>query len=577
MSVTFVVVTVVLRDRALITDGPAVSPHTLDHLPGSAVRGMLASVCRPDEIELLIADGAVESAPGLPVLSMRATHDAAEMIAAVAYPAPRTTVGIEDDWGGAELADARTIDTGPTTRLSPVAGLMVSSPDPEVAARPAAPSTSTHQRLHRGDTAPGPFTETVLEPGAGFEIRLRIADHVADPEPIVAALREVLTRPGLRIGSGADGAYGGKLTVLSIATAVDRPWSRPSPATAAGQPVHLVLVTPALVRNPHTGECDPAALARDVEETLSAAASSAVGAQIRVTVTEPAPSVGSVRVGGFHRGYRGLRPEHWAATAGSVVTVTLDTPLPGQVWDRILSHRIGERTVDGFGLLRIDPHPADWVEEAAPLHHTTGPGARLADGSEAPAVDHADPAVRLFRHTLFRHGADTAVPELAIRLARKTVRIPRHSTLSRIRVLVPSLSWDRDGAAGDLAAVHTLLTSYRREEGASDDTRPAADALTKCRIRWDTETTWSLFEFLHQLTAPDPDPALSILRRTRDPLDPYGEAMLPDLLAEHSLVTAHRAAREGDAASWIDDHHVSLRHALVATLIHALSTGKEQA
>ncbi|GAA3130920.1 hypothetical protein GCM10020255_004660 [Rhodococcus baikonurensis] len=59
MTALFAVAVVALRDRALITDAPAVSPHTLDHLPGRAIRGMLASVCTPTELDLLIAEESV--------------------------------------------------------------------------------------------------------------------------------------------------------------------------------------------------------------------------------------------------------------------------------------------------------------------------------------------------------------------------------------------------------------------------------------------------------------------------------------------------------------------------------------
>lgn len=581
MSVTYVVVTVVLKDRALVTNGRAVSPHTLDHLPAPAIRGMLASVCSDAEIDLLIAGDAVLSAPGLPLMRIpRTGNDPSDTVAAQAYPAPRTTVGIEDDFGFVTLDDARTLDSDSGMRTSPVSGSMVCSPAADVEAQPATVPTSTHQRLQRSrtpGTAPGPFTETVLEPGTWFEIRLRIADHL-DPGPVVETLEAVLARPNLRIGSGSHGAYGGDLQVKSVHTVTDRPWSQPSRATTAGQPVHLVSVTPALVRDRHTGEYDPAALGDHVTEMLSEAIGSALEAPVRVTVCDPAPSIGSVRVGGFHRGYKGLRPEHWAAAPGSVVTVTTNMPVPGPVWDHVLGRRIGDRTVDGFGVLRIDPAPTSWNEKGAPRYsdsHDETRVVRLADGTVAPAVDPADPDVRHLRHILFRNGADSAIRDLAVFLARRSTRIPGNSTLSRVRAALPSASWDLDSARGDLAAAHALLGSLTSDD-VPDEARPAAAALTACVMDWDTATRWSLFDVLAELTAPGYDPATSILRRTLDRTGDLGAGLtLPAALAKHRLSAGDLP--HADVAAWIDTQHLQLRHALAVNLLYALRTGKEPA
>lgn len=582
MSVTYVVVTVVLKDRALVTDGRAVSPHTLDHLPAPAIRGMLASVCTDAEIDLLIAGEAVLSAPGLPIMRIpRTGSDPADTVPVQAYPVPRTTVGLEDDFGFATVADARTVASTSGVRIFPVSGAMVCSPAADVDAQPGSVPTSTHQRLQRSrppGTAPGPFTETVLEPGTWFEIRLRIADHVDDPGPVVETLEAVLARPTLRIGSGAYSAYGGDLQVKGVEPVTDRPWSQPSRATTAGQPVHLVSVTPALVRDRHTGEYDPAALPDHVAEMLSAAIGSALEQPVRVTTCDPAPSIGSVRVGGFHRGYKGLRPEHWAAAAGSVVTVTTDVPVPGPVWDQALGQRVGERTVDGFGLLRIDPAPTNWNEKGAPRYsdsHDETRVVRLADGTVAPAADHTDPDVRHLRHILFRNGADDAIADLAVLLARRSERIPGNSTLARVRAALPAASWDIDAARHDLAAAHALLGSFTSGD-VPDTARPAAAALTACVIRWDTATTWTLLDVLTELTASDYDPATSILRRTLDPAGDLGAGLtLPAALVKHRLSTGDPA--QVDVAAWIDEQQLPLRHALAANLLHALRTGKEPA
>lgn len=589
MSVTFVVVTVVLNDRALITDGPAVSPHTLEHLPGPALRGMVAAACTDAERELLIAGEAVLFAPALPLMRIpRTSSDPQDTVATVAYPAPRTTVGIADEYGVVELDDARTLSTNSEMRTFPVTGAMVCSPAADVDARPAAVPTSTHRRLsgsQRPDTVTGMYTQTVLEPGTWFRTRLRLADHIDDPEPVVDTLRAVLARAKppaagqpslLRIGSGASSAYGGDVHIQSVTTVTDRPWDRPSPSTAANQSVHLVTVTPALVRDRRTGEHDPAALGEHVTDMLTEVISAALGTPVRVRIAAPAPSIGSVLAGGFHRGYRGLRPEHWAAAAGSVVTVTTDVPIPGTVWDRALCRRIGDRTVDGFGVVRIDSAPSHWNEESAPRYrgdHDEHRVVRLADGTLAPDVDYADPEVRRFQDRLFREGSDGALGDLAVLLARRAERIPSNSTLARLATVLPSTSWDIKAARSDLAAAHALLGSLTSDE-VPDKTRPAAAALRACILEWDEATRWTLFDVLDQLTAPGYDPVTSILRRTADQVGNDAAALaLPAALVEHSL--AHGDQAHQDVVTWIDEHQVPLRHALAVTLLHALRTGKE--
>ncbi|GAA3130911.1 hypothetical protein GCM10020255_004650 [Rhodococcus baikonurensis] len=228
----------------------------------------------------------------------------------LAYPAARTIVSVDQGRGSYDLDDARTVQTrDPATKIGPVAGLIVE----DVEARQVALPTSTHQRLQRrkGNAPGGPFTETVLEPGTVFEIRFRLADHVSDPEKVLDTLESVLTRPGLQIGSSAHAAYGGDLTLVSFTYAENEPWSDAPTDTAADEPVHLALVTPALVRNTHTGEHDPAALPAAVTANLSRIFGNALGRPVSVTIaTGLPPSIGSTRIGGFDRGYRGFDPNH---------------------------------------------------------------------------------------------------------------------------------------------------------------------------------------------------------------------------------------------------------------------------
>lgn len=579
MTALFAVAVVALRDRALITDAPAVSPHTLDHLPGRAIRGMLASVCTPTELDLLIAEESVLCGPGLPAVptpepdfSLRGHQ--------LAYPAARTIVSVDQGRGSYDLDDARTVQThDPATKIGPVAGLIVE----DVEARQVALPTSTHQRLQRrkGNAPGGPFTETVLEPGTVFEIRFRLADHVSDPEKVLDTLESVLTRPGLQIGSSAHAAYGGDLTLVSFTYAENEPWSDAPTDTAADEPVHLALVTPALVRNTHTGEHDPAALPAAVTANLSRIFGNALGRPVSVTIaTGLPPSIGSTRIGGFDRGYRGLRPESWAAAAGSVVTVVVDAPVSADLWDRALSDRIGERIADGFGLLRRTPETLWWNEVGAELHRQpsidgTPAAVRLRDGTASPTVDHDDADVQVLRTALFRNAAPRAVADLAIWLARHATSIPSNSTLARVNTLLSAPSQNPDAASADLAAVQHWVASYE-SEGTPDD-RPVAVALSHCRIRWDDNTSWTLFDLVSELSEQSYDTSSSILHQTADPrTDRHAGLALAAALSEHSLITSSTADRLRDTEAWIKEHNIELRHAVLVNLLHALRNGKAQ-
>lgn len=580
MTALFAVVVVALRDRALITDAPAVSPHTLDHLPGRAIRGMLASVCSPSELDLLIAKESVLCGPGLPAVRPSEPNASPDEYR-LAYPAARTIVSVDEGKGYYDLGDARTVrNHDPATKIGPVTGLIAE----DIEARQVAPPTSTHQRLQRRTPGAqgGPFTETVLEPGTVFEIRFRIADHAADPEKVLDTLESVLSRPSLRIGSSANAAYGGDLALVSFTYADNEPWPDAPPDTAADEPVHLALVTPALVRNTHSGEHDPAALPPAVIAGLTRTFGTALGRPVAVAITDGLPpSIAATRIGGFDRGYRGLRPESWAAAAGSVVTVTADTPIAAELWDRALSERIGERTADGFGLLRRTPETVEWNEVGAELHSvptaegTSPPGVRLRDGTAAPTVDHHDADVAALRTALFRNAVPAAVSDLAVWLARGATSIPANSTLSRVSALLPAPSWNRDAASTDLAAVQQWIEDYRTDD--TPDQRPAATALARCRIHWNIDLSWTLFDFVSEMSAEPYDRSTSIIHRSADPhADLHAGLALPAALSEHSLITSSTADRLLDAESWIEEHNIELRHAVLVSVLHALRSGKAQ-
>ncbi|MFE1592877.1 hypothetical protein [Nocardia sp. NPDC058705] len=348
-------------------DGPTVAPVTLSVINGSVLRGVLAQRCDPAQLDRVIVSGDVAVAPGFPMVETNDTLFPA-------FPTPRTLRRVKARGGDHDLAhDARTDYAGSDTPES-VRGLAAFTGIDWV---PARTRTRTHTRLVRpraggASTGFGPISFTVLEPGHQFRAWFRISGdpaRQADLREDIHALLDTDRRQGelVRFGSGADGSYGGD-AIVTVGRLSDSPVSLPVRSTEPHEEVDLVLHSPALLTDPSNGATNPNALGDHVRTLLHRFGFDAAAHGVSVVRSQ---------VGGAHAGYGRMRPARWAAGAGSVVTVAVSAEVSGHDWTRVLAHRVGDRVIDGLGILAMVPRTSGVrVHDAIACHipraaHTT--------------------------------------------------------------------------------------------------------------------------------------------------------------------------------------------------------------
>ncbi|GAB2515944.1 hypothetical protein [Nocardiopsis aegyptia] len=373
------------------------SEHTIG---GRAQRGMLAAALRAAgrtrELQEWVARGRrVRFAPAYPRLEPEAAApDRPRPRAAAAYPPPaylytpgkqgRTTV---DVFG----------ETDPDTPYRAVRELITL--DRSLRAEVRTTAERYLGRSRTGDPGQGlPFFTTGIDPGQVFEARwqLRAPDHAALAdlaERLVGALAEA--EGTLTLGSGGTRAHG-DVSVAPVDPAQPLSPDRADPlggprSWAAGEPVDLLLLSPALVVGAD-GQARPQALTRAVLDLLDRLWPG-------VTARVLAEHVEAGLVGAYHRGYRGPMAQRWAARPGSVVRLCLDRELTTDRVRDLEAHTLGERAVDGHGqftLLAPPPGgPAPLAPVAAPRAAPAPGTVALPDGRPVPATAPLEPTGQL--------------------------------------------------------------------------------------------------------------------------------------------------------------------------------------
>ncbi|MGW5317320.1 hypothetical protein [Nocardia thailandica] len=518
----FVPVRFEMSERLLLRgDGPTIAPVTLPVINGSVLRGVLAQRCAgADRLDRVIVSGDIAAAPGFPVVRHRDSD-------LVALPAPRTLVRVLDDYDEAELADGREPHS-PARQPESVRGLVAFTAAAGVPARLRRTTGTRLARSRRGGATAGmgPISFTVLEEDHVFEARFRVRGDAARQALLRRDLVDLLdtaARGGelLTLGSGADGSYGGEATVRVLPIS-DEPEPRPPRSTEAGERVDLVLRSPALVVGPDTGAFDPAALGHHVRLLLAAH-----GIDARVE----AVSLGRERIGGAHAGYGRMRPAHWGAAAGSVVTVTVDTGIGRDIWRSALAGRVGERVVDGLGIVGM-LDALDGLTLSEPAESRTPP-----PGAVTTADPLAGEQLALLQHHLFQATADRWVEDTAHALVSANNGAALGvSLLGRLRETM-----------SDPPALRALLADVAAGSPAQTPT-PVMKQLTTVRIG-----ACTLHEWLSR--AADPDRAVPAW-------DALPEAPRGRGADELGLVTL---GDKGSAADWLTTH----RHAVVVALAGA--------
>jgi len=341
----FVPVTIDVRDQLLLpADGGAISPTSQCTIAGTRRRGVLAQRAAAVSRALigeLIASGDVAAGTAFPL-----TTEGLE-----GYPAPVTAVtsdtalhgvGPDPEYRTWVLDERGSLPKN--ARLQRLSGLVIHKGHEWI---PVQVETVTTQRLTRrragGDQSGlGPVTFTALAAQQRFRAWFRVAGEQAARAELARLLAQLLDGHVIPLGSGEQNAYGGD-PLFRVGSLVDGPPGLPVAALLRdATEVDIVLRTAALVTDISTGHYRPDALPGHIEQLLrwSGVSGRVIDASVRRTT-----------VSGATVGYGRMRPQQWAAAEGSVVRVCLDEA--GVDWTRVTAHRVGHRTVDGFGVLGV--------------------------------------------------------------------------------------------------------------------------------------------------------------------------------------------------------------------------------
>jgi hypothetical protein len=450
------------------------SEHTIG---GRAQRGMLAAALgaagRTRELQEWVARGRqVRFAPAYPRLEPEGGPDGTRRRAAAAYPPPAYlyTPGKH----GSTTVDVFG-ETDPDTPYRAVREPLTL--DRALRAEVRTTAERYLGRTRTGDPAQGlPFFTTSIDPGQAFEARwqLRAPDHAALADladRLVAVLAEA--EGTLTLGSGGTRAHG-DVSVAPVDPGHPLSPDRADPlggprSWAAGEPVDLLLLSPALVVGAD-GQARPQALTRAVLDLLGRLWPDA-------TARVLAEHVEAGLVGAYHRGYRGPMAQRWAARPGSVVRLCLDLDLTTDRVRELEAHTLGERAVDGHGQFTLLAPPPGGPAPLAPVavpRAARAPGTvALPDGRPVPAAAPlaATGQLRILDDALLWNAAAQPVRDHARSLARASAAGLAPLTpglLGRLREAVAA----HPGQESAHALADLVATVAARPGGAAPARRP---------------------------------------------------------------------------------------------------------
>jgi CRISPR-associated protein Csx10 len=480
MTCYYLPYTITLRAPLVMTSsaGDPNSSRTLSHIPGSAVRGAVASMfgdptADPVEYELfrrLTLDGRVRflnaypsmhESRGLPMpLSLRMSKDApskpGEPVAVWDLAAFSGKSGGDDvGWPNAQLAEVPepfvTLVSAQPLRVRPDRGVRIHQQRDRAQGR--AWKDAATQRTH-GTI----FVFEFLEEGQEFDGFVQVfAENDAMLDELTKNIKERLRTPVL-FGKSRRGGYGGDAAIK---------WRAPEPREVRGQGVinagipagaefRAVLTSAYIGRHPETGQLDPACFDAEVADRLGG----------RAEVIRRRWAFESI--GGFNRKWRLQIPQTVACAAGSVLVLRARQRIP---LDDLLAAEhdgLGERRVEGFGRLVFLGAP-----EREIVLRTPARGRASIPASVPPEL------VRQAEARIIDAALSRVIQEEAARLARGAIHLPSRSLLGRLRNAM---------RAEPAVAIQTMRRWLGEREGSGRTDaahvlrRPAMDQLDRCRL-----------------------------------------------------------------------------------------------
>jgi CRISPR-associated protein Csx10 len=465
-----------LRAPTLLTglDGDPDSAFTLDHVPGSVIRGAVASgidPAREDTFRALVLEGGVRYLHAWPVrgdlravrlpVSLRRTkhgeppgpgerityHDVASYEGVAGDDHVVDGVWPEDSLAGPETVCANLSASDPGLVAARRSSRVHQQRDP-VRGRAWTDRTRPEER------AVGTiFNYEYLDAGQTFEGLVLVEG--ATQEAVQERFDEVRAslRGALLLGRSRRAGYGGEAALdwkLPRAREIEGAGVLHGPVRAGTQ-FRALLTSPCIARSELSGQVDPAALPAQLEARL--------GKRARVTRRRWDFAL----VGGFNRHWGLELPQALAVSAGSVLVLEATEDIPHEALLVAEREGVGERRVEGFGRVCFLDAP------------TEAPTLRNHDDDAKPVAAPQGPAPALvswIEQRLLAQRLDLRIADAAREIAGDAEDLPTNSLLGRLRVPL----------RGDPAQA---LQTLRAWLGDSADAlkRPARAKLDRCRIK----------------------------------------------------------------------------------------------
>ncbi|RCK78252.1 MAG: CRISPR-associated RAMP, Csx10 family [Candidatus Ozemobacter sibiricus] len=566
MTGRFLPFTLTLQAPAIVT-GPGADPNsaaTLPFIPGSCFRGALASALgdpdtdpsRRDLFRDLILSGRVCFLHAYPLAQGRRS-----------WPVPqswRMKKDGEAKEGAPQVIDlaAKQADASSEEAAWPKESLQrpgapfvdLDGPQPQFV-RVRVGRTFHHQRDRakgraweeaspHGPTRRGTiFSYEYLEAGQQFGGGVLLRGSPAECEALAEKVRSLFP-PTVFVGRSRSGGYGG-CGAVSWAAASGREtsaaWAALPDQLPADSMFRVFLTAACLIRDPDTGEWNPAQTWRAVADRLDGRVHLQWGRWAFATI------------GGFNRKWRLALPQVPALAAGSVLVFKTTAPIPRQHLLDLEIAGIGDRQPEGFGRCLVLPSLSHeftiadpvWADQAAVAD--SGPAATPAQRPGTIAkLDHSGPAapaspvLDLIQRRLLEKRLARLVADQAARLAAQARSRPTSSLLGRLRTVLGHPPKE---------ALRHLATWLGEGEHALR--RPALDQLRRCQLKGENKKT-TLLEWLH--------------KRRDARFDQLDRDLGLNALAERVHVVSAAAARQ-----WLEQEVASLAVRWIDALLAALS------
>jgi len=371
------------------------------------------------------------------------------------------------------------------------------------------------------------FTYEYLEAGQEFAGVIKISgSSETECDLLFERIKKHLAGP-LLLGRSRRVGYGGNATIS---------WGPPRDREVLGEGVihgnipkgglfRILAISPWIIRDPETGQVDPAVVEEELEQLLG----------LRAKVVRKRWHF--ELIGGFNRKWRLELPQARAVAGGSVFVLEAKEEIPLSAILRFEHEGIGERLNEGFGRMLFLAPPIKSVRVTIPA----------PKDPRKPEVGPTE-LVHFIERRILQNAVFRQIKQEAAVIARDSRSIPTASLLGRLRVPL------RGDPGVGLATLREWLG-----EGTSALRHPARKQLDRCKLKVDGGK--SLLAWMRDLTAAGNEEAFQLLN----------QAIHLDVVAQQNYLISEATAKE-KLKNMAEDLMVSL----VDAVLEALSEQKRK-